>query len=374
MNPLLIITLIVVFGLLPFGYLVVYLLYRNSVIYITALSTFIASMGQSLISFYVGYKGLIHLTYLIPLGLVWLVSINWIAKKYIRKPIKELNSKIKDLSTGNLNIEIGDETLNSKNEIGEIAISIKELVNQLHKVSNEINACATHVDKMSGQLNHTANELSNGANSQAASVEELSSSMQQMSANIAENASNSRATEHMAVSSNNDIKESQQSMKSALELITVISDKINVINDITMKTNILALNATVEAARAGEHGRGFAVVAGEVRKLAENSKTAALNISELSIKGLDLSQMADEHLDKVVPKIDKTTQLVQEITVASQEQESGVRQINNAIAELNRQTQAYAGLADELVSTSDELNDQSKSLIESVSFFKLNLS
>jgi methyl-accepting chemotaxis protein len=372
MNPFTIIILVVVFGLLPFGYLVVWLLYRNSIIYITALSTFVAAMGQSIISFYIGYKGLIHMTYLIPIGLVWLVSINWIAKVYIRKPMLDLNSKIKQLSAGNLNIAIERSTLESKNEIGEIAMSIKELVMQLQKVSADINHCAQHVETMSGRLNHAASNIADGASAQSASVEELSSSMQQMAANIAENAFSSRQTEQMAVSSNSNIQESQKSMKSALDLIQRISEKINTINGIATQTNILALNASVEAARAGEHGRGFAVVAGEVRKLAENSKTAAEDIGQLSSQGLGLSQLADGHLDTAVPKIEKTTQLVQQITAASMEQEAGTQQINNAINELNHQTQTYANLADELVSTSEELKDQSKSLIKSAGFFRFN--
>jgi len=370
MSPFIIIILVVVFGILPFGYLVVYTLYRNTVIYITALSTFVAAMGQSLISYYIGYKGLIHMTYLIPLGLIWLVSINWVAKIYIRKPIEDLNSKIKELSVGNLNVEIDKSTLESKNEIGQIAKSINDLICQLQIVSNEINLCATNVHLTSEKLTKTATTLSNESNDQATSVEELSSSMEEMSANIAENASNSRETEAMAVSSNTEIIESQQAMGNALKLISQISQKISIVNDIAFQTNILALNAAVEAARAGEQGRGFSVVAAEVRKLAENSRVTALDIISLSDKGLKVAQSAGDKLNNVVPKIEKTTQLVKEITSASMEQDSGSNQINNSIQELNRLTQTNAGLSDELVSTAEEMNNQSKVLINSISFFK----
>ena len=370
MSPFVIIILIVVFGLLPFGFVLVYTLYRNSVIFVTALSTFVAAMGQSIISFYIGYKGLIHLTYLIPVGLIWLVSVNWFAKHYIRKPIQELDKKIKDLSTGNLTFELNKETLDSKNEIGAIAQSINELLIQLQKVSTEINASAIHVNNMSNKLSEISVTLSKGANTQATSVEELSLSMEEMSSNIAENATNSRDTETMAVATNSDIQVSQQSMHDALDTITEISKRISVVNDIAFQTNILALNAAVEAARAGEQGKGFAVVAAEVRKLAERSKGAALDIMALSAKGLEISNIAGKNLNAVVPKIEKTTQLVQHITAASLEQESGAQQINHAIQSLNQETQNNASLSSELVQASDELNDQSKALIESVSFFK----
>ena len=370
MSPFVIIILIVVFGLLPFGFILVYTLYRNSVIFVTALSTFVAAMGQSIISFYIGYKGLIHLTYLIPVGLIWLVSINWFAKRYIRKPIQELDKKIKDLSTGNLTFELNKETLESRNEIGAIAQSINELLIQLQKVSTEINASAIHVNSMSDKLSEISVILSKGANTQATSVEELSLSMEEMSSNIAENATNSRDTETMAVETNSDIQVSQQSMQDALETITEISKRISIVNDIAFQTNILALNAAVEAARAGEQGKGFAVVAAEVRKLAERSKVAALDIMALSAKGLDISNIAGKNLNAVVPKIEKTTQLVQHITAASLEQESGAQQMNHAIQSLNQETQNNASLSDDLVQASDELSNQSKALIESVSFFK----
>ncbi|MDP4209476.1 MAG: methyl-accepting chemotaxis protein [Bacteroidota bacterium] len=363
---------IIIFGLIPFGYLVVWTLYRKSVIFITAYTTFIAAMGQSAISYYIGEQGLIHLTWGLPLGLVWLVSVNSVAKRYIRRPIMDLNLKINELSKGNLNLKIDASTLAANNEIGEIAKSIDELISQLQKVSKDIHSCANDVSQMSGQLNDVATNLSDGASSQAASVEELSSSIEEMSANTSENASHARETESIALESSSDIQESLASMNHALEVISEISQKINVVGDIAFQTNILALNAAVEAARAGEQGKGFAVVASEVRKLAEHSKIASEAIIALSNKGLDVSQQAGAKLGKVTPKIDQTAKLVQQITTASIEQESGTAQINHAIQNLNEQTQANASTSENLVITSQRMNQQSTKLMNSIGFFQYN--
>jgi methyl-accepting chemotaxis protein len=369
MDPILTFSLIIVFALIPFGYAVVWTLYRNTVIFSTAMTVFITSLGVGIVAFSIGNKGFIHLTWGIPACLIWLVSANFVTKKIIRKPLQELNAKIHEMAKGNLDIAIEEDTLNRKDEIGQIGKSIQILVEELQKVSSEINKSATEVAEMSVNLSNSAVVLSNSANEQAASVEELTSNLEEMSANITQNAINARETENIAITSSRGIFESKGSMVDALMSIKKISEKISIVSDIAFQTNILALNAAVEAARAGEQGKGFAVVASEVRKLAESSKVAADDIISLSKNGLEISEIAGSHLDKVVPDIEKTARLVQEISAASVEQDNGTNQINNTIQELNRQTQHTAVTAENLVNASETLKQQSEILIDAIGFF-----
>ncbi len=370
MDPILKFSCIIVFALIPIGYAIVWAMYRNTVVFSAALTVFITSMGVGIVAFSIGNKGFIHLTWGIPACLLWLISANIITKTLIRKPLMELNSKIYEVAKGNLELNIENETITRKDEIGKIAQSIQILINELRKVSSEINKSATDVAQMSLQLNTSAIALSNSANNQAASVEELSSSMEEMSANIAQNALNARETENIANTSSKGILESKGFMFDALTSIKKISEKISIVSDIAFQTNILALNAAVEAARAGEQGRGFAVVASEVRKLAENSKVAADAIVSLSRNGLQISEIAGSHLDKIAPEIEKTARLVQEITTASMEQDSGSSQINNTIQELNKQTQHNAITAEKLVSAAETLKQQSEKLMDVIGFFR----
>jgi methyl-accepting chemotaxis protein len=214
----------------------------------------------------------------------------------------------------------------------------------------------------SEQLSATAQVLSQGASEQAASVEETSASIEEMSASICQNNENAKITGDLATKTAKETVEGGQAVRDTVGAMKQIAHKIVIIDDIAYQTNLLALNAAIEAGRAGEHGKGFAVVAAEVRKLAERSQVAAEEISKLATSSVDLAEKAGALLGTIVPSILKTADLVQEISSASEEQNSGVGQINGAISQISSAVQQNAGAAEELASTSEEVNAQATEL------------
>lgn len=286
----------------------------------------------------------------------------------ISLPIVDISLKMKEISNGNLNIKI---QTNQNDEIGELANATKSMITKLKEMVSNIGKGSEEILNASSQMNESSQQLSQGANEQAASTEEVSSSMEQMVSNIQQNASNSKETERISQSASLGVDKVTQRSEESLSAIRLIAEKIDVINDIASQTNILALNAAVEAARAGEHGKGFAVVAAEVRKLAENSKEAADEIIALSHSSLNIAEEAGKILNEVLPDINRTSQLVQEISAASNEQNNGADQINSAIQQLNNVTQQNAASSEQLASSSEELSAQAENLKELIAFFKL---
>jgi methyl-accepting chemotaxis protein len=214
--------------------------------------------------------------------------------------------------------------------------------------------------------------MSQGASEQASSVEEVSSTMEQIAANVEQNTENAQQTEKISISAQMGISEVSEGANKAVEASRVIAQKIQIINDIAFQTNILALNAAVEAARAGEHGKGFAVVAAEVRKLAERSKVAADEIVGLTQNSLELAEGAGSKMAEILPDIEKTTKLVQEIAAASLEQNNGAGQVNSAVQQLNSVTQQNAAASEELATNAEELASQAQQLKDLVSYFKVD--
>ena len=196
--------------------------------------------------------------------------------------------------------------------------------------------------------------------------------MEQMAANIRQNADNAMQTEKIASKSAEDAKQGGEAVAKTVSAMKEIASKISIIEEIARQTNLLALNAAIEAARAGEHGKGFAVVAAEVRKLAERSQHAAAEISELSGSSVEVAEQAGKMLAEMVPDIQRTAELVQEISAASKEQDTGAEQVNQAIMQLDQVIQQNASASEEMASTSEELSSQAEQLQDTIAFFKVD--
>ncbi|WP_428568170.1 MAG: methyl-accepting chemotaxis protein [Solidesulfovibrio sp. DCME] len=251
-------------------------------------------------------------------------------------------------------------------------LSLAEMIDKLRDVVGEVQSGAENVASGSEEMSASAESLSQGATEQASAVEESSSAMEEMASSISQNADNASQTESIAVKAASDARESGQAVGQAVAAMKEIAGRISIIEEIARQTDLLALNAAVEAARAGEHGRGFAVVAAEVRKLAERSQTAASEITQLSRTTTSVAERAGELLAKLVPDIQRTADLVQEINSASQEQSTGAGQVNKALQQLDQVIQQNASASEELASTSEELSAQAEQLQASIAYFRLD--
>ncbi len=285
----------------------------------------------------------------------------------ILNPIKKSIVFAKLLSEGDLTATVD---IDQEDEIGQLTSALNDMSDRLRNIVADITSGADNIASASQQISSSSQELSQGANEQASSVEEVSSTMEQIAANIEQNTENAGQTEKIAATATQGIREVSNQSNETVSANKLISEKISIITDIAFQTNILALNAAVEAARAGEHGKGFAVVAAEVRKLAERSKEAAGEIIGLAKNSLDLAELAGKKMEAILPDVEKTTQLVQEISSASLEQNNGATQVNGAIQQLNTIVQQYAASSEELATSSEEMNSQADQLRDVIGFFK----
>ncbi len=305
------------------------------------------------------------LLFAVLIGIVFAVVIT----RSISKPILLGVNFAKKVADGNLTADIN---VDQKDEIGQLAAALKNMMVKLRDMVVNIRGNAENIAAASMQMSSSSQEMSQGATEQASSAEEVSSSMEEMVSNIQQNTDNAQQTEKIAIKAADGVKEGNKSSEISVKAMRDIAEKITIINDISFQTNILALNAAVEAARAGEHGKGFAVVAAEVRKLAERSKIAADEIDQLSKNGVEVSERAGKQLAEMVPEIERTAKLVQEISAASIEQNSGADQVNNAIQQLNQVTQQNAASSEEMATSSEELASQAEQLKELMAFFKID--
>ncbi|MEN8119438.1 MAG: methyl-accepting chemotaxis protein [Bacteroidota bacterium] len=302
------------------------------------------------------------------LGIViFSMVIYFVLNKVTKKLIQTINLS-EQISNGDLSQRIN---ISGENEIGRLALSMNKMTEKLKNTISEISASYNHINQSSSEITQFSDELSNGSSAQATSVEQVMAQIEEIISNIQANTDNAKQTELISAKALEGIKNGSNSANETAKSINKIAEKISLIDEISKQTNILALNAAVEAARAGTHGKGFSVVATEVKKLAEMAQMATEQINELSSNGVSLSDQSEKELMNLIPDIEKTASLINEITTANIEQSNGATHVQNAVQNLNTIAQKNTELSENLENKADNLSEEADRLNEIIKYFKI---
>jgi len=290
---------------------------------------------------------------------------------FVRRIVNQLDTAAaaaKQVAAGNFSTRVDAR---SRDEIGALLAALDSMAGQLSEVIGEVRITADNVASASGQVASTATTLSQSASQQASVADTTMASVNDLSRSLAEISDNAERTRQQAARAANGARDGGATVKKTLLAMNAIAVKVKIIDDIAYQTNLLALNAAIEAARAGEHGKGFAVVAAEVRKLAERSQVAAQEIDRMARENVALADHAGHLLDRIVPDIEQTSELVRSIADASARQSSNVTSVSSSMDELGLSTQHNASASEELAATAEELGGQAAQLQQLMDRFEV---
>ncbi len=305
------------------------------------------------------------------------VVIGFLTAKHIVDPIVLFEKQLKKVAEGDLSETDTDDGVRTKmmkrkDEIKDLYVSVDLLLVNLRQVIGSVRVAGENVASGASQISTGSQSISADTAAQASFAEEISSTVEEMASNITRNSDNASQTDGIAQHVLEESRRGSEAVSKTVEAMHAIAEKIQIIEDISNQTNRLALNAAIEAARAGDAGRGFAVVASEVRKLAERSQVSAAEIAELSTKSVEVAEQTGSIFESLVPDIEKTAELIQEIAAAAREEDIGAKQINKAVIELDSTVQKSATASEEFASLSEEMSSQAVALLDSLAYFKLS--
>ncbi|HET9934568.1 MAG TPA: methyl-accepting chemotaxis protein [Polyangiaceae bacterium] len=305
------------------------------------------------------------------LGALYLLVLPCIVlvNRSITKPLSAAVDLAKQVAEGDLRIHVEPQP---KDEPGQLMSALALMGKRLRDVVSQVSEDAVSLASSSSELTGASSSLAQGSNSQASSVSQVTAALEQITVSIANSADKAGQTEKLAVHASVQVNTSAAKVVESLDAMRSVGDKLSIVEEIARRTDLLALNASIEAARAGSAGKGFAVVAAEVRRLAERSRDAASEIRELTQRTMLLATEAGRSMSQIVPEIERTASLVQDIAASSREIRSGAASVSDAMQRLDGVVQHNAAASEELSSTSEGLSSRAAALRSAVGFFTID--